>query len=334
VRTTIGTTPPMVKTSHTAYGTEVEFIDPMTARKLDTSLLPQDTIVQLTATQRLKNSAHRWLVDVPKAVSDGLKGDSSYNMGDFGLLTQVPYYLGGAFLTLSYAAGKNAPSTWQQALGVLGYYVTFAGARAAVNRLYKARYGIDFDLMYKTPDNRIENVFGSVSYPRIDLLRPQDYWQMRQKMGIPDDVASPNEAVKHQLPNILSAAWLDRMVLGNVLAAVTTGYLTRVASVKGLPQALKSLVLALRNPKTAAGLLSLATLRALLPKGGNQAAKRVAGTLGVGAPLAVVAHTMHAQTPERYQATGLPTPNMTRIQQRPLNFSAFSAPPSEEGHQP
>jgi hypothetical protein len=315
----------MVKTRHTAYGTEVEFIDPMTARKLDKSLLPQDEIVDLSPADKLKIGAKRWLVDMPKALQDGLKGNNQYTMSDFGVINQLPYYLGGTFLTLSYLAGKDKVTTWQQGLGVLAYYLAFAGAKSAVNALYKARYGVDFGLMYKTPDHRYEHVYGSVSYPRIDLLRPRDFWTLRQKLDIPEEIASPNEAVKHQLPNILSAAWLDRMILGNALAAVATGYLTRKASMKGFPQALKSLGLALRNPKTAAALFSLAAVRAILPKGGHPAARQLAAVVGLGAPIGVLAHALHAETPERYEATGLPAKPLPRLKQKSPGFAAFSS---------
>jgi hypothetical protein len=308
----------------TTGATEVAFMDPMTARKLDTSLLPEDHIVELSTSQRLALTTKRWLVDLPTAIKNGLTGNTRYTMSDFAVLQQLPYYLGGVGLTLGYLAGKDRISTWQQGLGVLGYYVTFSAAQKLVNTLYKARYGVDFDLMYETPTHRMEKVYGSVSYPRIDLLRPKDYWAMRQKMAIPDEVASPNEAVKHQLPNILSAAWLDRMVLSNVLAAVVTGYVTRLASVKGLPAAVKSLGVALRSPKSALALASLATLRALWPKAAATPAKRLAMGLSVGAPVAVFAHAMHAQSDERYESSGLPDPPQSRLQHQLKPFTAFS----------
>jgi hypothetical protein len=302
---TTATSVPMVKTRRTGYGTtEVQFMDPMTARKLGTSLTPQDEIVDLSAWQSAHIAIRQGLLAVPKAIARGLSGSSQYSQADFNVLTQIPYYLGGAFLTLSYLVGKDKLSTWQQGLGVLGYYLAFSLAKQGVNQFYKARYGVDFGLNYKTPDNHYNPVYGSVSYPRIDLLRPKDFAVMRRKLHIPDEVAAPNEAVKHQLPNILSSAWLDRMVLSNVFAAILTGYVTRMASMKGLPYALKSLGPVLKQPKLAAGLLSLATVRALLPKGTHLPTRRLVMALGTGTPLVALVHAMRAQVPQAYEAPG------------------------------
>jgi hypothetical protein len=312
--------------SFSPFGQPISFLDPMTARQLGTSLLPTDKIVDLSVKDKLEIGLHQWFVDIPKAIKNGLQGNSDFTMSDLGKLAQVPYYLGGAFLTLGYMAGKHAPTAWQQGLGVLGYYGAFTAAQAGVNALYKILYGVDLGLMYKTPKGKYDKVFGSVSFPRIELLRKEDYMAMRKKMGIPDDVASPNEAVKHQLPNILSSAAFDCMVLGNALAAITAGYLTRVASVKGLLQGIKALGQALKQPQALAGLTGLALLRQALPKlHGTPGTGKLAASIGLGTPLAVVGHALHAKTPEHYEASGIQFPTSPKLVKHPSpHFAPFT----------
>lgn len=202
-------------------------IDPITAKEWNIHHVPVDKILDYSFLDKVAYNLKTLFVTLPKTVYKGLRGDADFSFSDFMLISQIPYYLGGLVLTMSFMAGRNKPTAIRQGVGVGLYYLGAMAASKAVNFIYKKRYGVDLDLMYRRADGRVEKVFASVDFPRFDLLSQKQLRTMQDKMGIPSTVADRDQACREQLFRIISSARSMKLILGNVLAAAGAGYFAR-----------------------------------------------------------------------------------------------------------
>ncbi|MBY0405342.1 MAG: hypothetical protein K2X66_15690, partial [Cyanobacteria bacterium] len=202
-------------------------IDPITSKELKIDHVPVDKILEYNWLDNRAYEAKTLLVTLPKTILKGLRGDSDFSFSDFMLLSKVPYYLGGLFLTLSFVAGRSKPMAVKQGLGVGLYYLGVMAANTAINSIYQLRYGVDLDQKYRRADGRIEKVFASADFPRFDLLTPQQYRHMEEKMGIPTTITDPDQACREQLFRVISSSRSMKLLLGNLFAAVGAGYIAR-----------------------------------------------------------------------------------------------------------
>ena len=175
-----------------------------------------------------------------KSFSNGLRGDRDFNFTDFLQLAKIPYWLGGIGLVAVFAAVDRIGLNGTKAGAAVALYMGGkAVADLMIDSVFKARYGMNMDLSYRDPEGRINKVFASTEFPRIDLLKDKHYHHIADKLGIPTFVADRTKAVKEQIPLNISQNRVLKLVLGNTLAMVGAGYLSRSdawASVLKLPQ--------------------------------------------------------------------------------------------------
>lgn len=205
----------------------LNLVDPITSKHLHLDSPFQDKLYDPKGWQGIKQALKENFIETPRAVVNGLKGDSSYTFTDFLTITKIPYYLGGAILALSFRAGRDKVNFVRQGIGVGLYYLGIIAANKAIDAIYKMRYGIDLGMKYKKPNGDIEKVFASADFPRLDLLTPQHYQMMRGKMGIPENIADPKAETNEEIKRIISVSRADKLILGNILAALGAGYLAR-----------------------------------------------------------------------------------------------------------
>lgn len=202
-------------------------LDPVTRKALH--LLPDahEQILRLNAAQRMSLDLQNTFINTPKQVIHGLRGDQESTGAHLLNIATIPYYLGGAFLAGSFAAGGNRRAFVQQSVGVALYYMGISVANASINGLCKATSGVDLDLRYRRPDGEIQKVYDSLDFSRSDLLEQSDYDKMARKMGIPGDIADPKQEIRQRGRQIASDAKTDKLVLGNLLAAIGAGWIAR-----------------------------------------------------------------------------------------------------------
>ena len=206
----------------------LNLVDPITSKHLGLQSPFADKLLDLSPLQKLKLGVKGTVVDLPKSVLAGLKGDSSYSFTDFLNVAKIPYYVGGAVLALSFRAGRDKVNFVRQAIGVGLYYLGVMGANKAIDKIYKRTSGIDLGQRYQKADGgKIEKVFASSDFPRLDLLSPEQYAAIQKKLGIPDNVADPKAETNAQIKQVISTSRADKLILGNVLAALGAGYLAR-----------------------------------------------------------------------------------------------------------
>ncbi|WP_373531052.1 hypothetical protein [Vampirovibrio sp.] len=201
--------------------------DPITRKKYNLDTPFDDNLLRLNAWGKTKLAAHETLVKLPKTIYHGLRGDSNFTFSNFLNVTSIPYYAGGAVLALSFAAGRAKVDFARQAVGVGLYYLGVLGANKSIDSFYKAKTGVDLNLKFRKANGDVERVFASTDFPRFDLLQGNDYRRMMKRLGVPDDVSDPKREVQDQVRTIISAARADKLILGNILAAVGAGYIAR-----------------------------------------------------------------------------------------------------------
>lgn len=201
--------------------------DPITRKKYGLSTPFDDTLLRLSPWGKLKLSAHETFVKLPKTLYHGLRGDQKFTFSNFLNVTSIPYYLGGAVLALSFRAGRAHLDFSRQAVGVLLYYLGTRAANTGIDNFYKAKTGVDLNLRFRKANGDVERVFASTDFPRFDLLESKDYRRMMTRLGVPDDVSDPKREVQDRVRTIISAARADKLILGNILAAVGAGYIAR-----------------------------------------------------------------------------------------------------------
>lgn len=201
--------------------------DPIVAEEQNTHLVPMDQALRLNPLQKAGLWAEQTFVALPKAVVKGLKGDPDYSFSDFLHVAKIPYYLGGTLLTLSFLAGRDKVNTVRQGMGVLLYYLGVGSANTLINGLTQWRTGVDLNLRYRNADGKVEKVFASADFPRLDLLSRQDYEKIKDKMGIPPTIADPVGETNREIKEVISTSRANKLIVGNLLAAVGAGYIAR-----------------------------------------------------------------------------------------------------------
>lgn len=202
-------------------------VDPITRKKFDIDTPFTDRQLELNFPQKVKMSLEHNFVTMPKTIVQGLKGDNRFTFSDFLDVANIPYYLGGAVLAGSFAAGGDRPNMIRQGIGVGLYYAGILGANQAINLFYKLKSGVDLNLKYRKPNGDIEKVLASADFPRVDLLTKPQRAVIARKTGIPTNVADPDREVNDQVRQIISAARADKLILGNLAAAIVAGYVAR-----------------------------------------------------------------------------------------------------------
>jgi hypothetical protein len=202
-------------------------VDPITRKKFDIESPYSDKLLRMGPLQKFKLDLQQSTVALPKTILQGLRGDSQYTLTDFLHVSSIPYYLGGLFLVGSFVAGGDRVNAARQGVGVLLYYLGVMAANKGVDQFYKWHTGVDLDLRYRKSNGDIEKVYASADFPRMDLLSHQDYEQMAKKMGVPVNVADPKREVNDQARLVAGAARFDKLILGNLLAAIGAGYIAR-----------------------------------------------------------------------------------------------------------
>lgn len=226
----------------------INLVDPITAHRLELETPFSDRILRLGPLDKLKFNLKNTFVTIPQGVIRGLKGDSNFSFTDFLNVAKIPYYVGGGALATSFLLGKDRLNFTRQAIGVALYYLGVIAANKGINALYKYKDGVDLDLRYRKSNGDIEKVFASSDWARIDLLRPEDYKRLREEMEIPDNVAHPDREVQDNIKRIVTVSRADKLILGNVLAAVGAGWLARSDAWARLIGSGKALVTTLRDP--------------------------------------------------------------------------------------
>ncbi len=206
---------------------QVNLVDPITSKRLQLDTPFSDRLLHLDATDKMRLTFLNTFVVLPRAILRGLRGNSDFSFSDFLNVAKIPYYLGGAVLAASFAAGGAKKDFARQAVGVALYYLGVSAANHGINVLYKLRDGVDLSMRYRRFNGDIEKAFASTQFPRIDLLKEEDYRHMMDKMGIPETVADPHREVSDNIKNIISTSRADKLILGNVLAAIGAGYIAR-----------------------------------------------------------------------------------------------------------
>lgn len=202
-------------------------VDPITRKKYGIESAFDDKLLRLNAWEKLKLNSKETFVTLPKNIYLGLKGDPHFTFSDYLNVTSVPYYLGGAVLALSFRAGRDKIGFARQAVGVGLYYAGVMAANKGIDAFYKARTGVDLNLKFCKANGDIEKVFASTDFPRTDLLKAEDHRKLMKKMGIPHDVADPKREIQDNLQSIISGSRADKLILGNILAAIGAGYIAR-----------------------------------------------------------------------------------------------------------
>lgn len=201
--------------------------DPITRKKYGLSTPFDDTLLRLSPWGKLKLSAHETFVKLPQTLYHGLRGDQKFTFSNFLNVTSIPYYAGGLVLALSFRAGRANFDFARQMVGVGLYYLGTMGANKGIESFYKAKTGVDLNLRFRKANGDVERVFASTDFPRFDLLESNDYRRMMTRLGVPDDVSDPKREVQDRVRTIISAARADKLILGNILAAVGAGYIAR-----------------------------------------------------------------------------------------------------------
>jgi hypothetical protein len=226
----------------------VNLVDPITAHRLELDSPFTDKILHLSPWQKLKLDLRNTFVTIPQGVARGLKGDSNFSFSDFLNIAKIPYYAGGVVLALSFLAGRDRRNFTRQALGVVLYYLGVMATHKGIDALYKAKDGVDLDLRFRKANGDIEKVFASANWARFDLMDEEEYQRLMHEMGIPDNVASPHREVQDQLRRIITTSRADKLILGNVLAAIGAGYIARSDAWARLIGGGKTLMNVLRDP--------------------------------------------------------------------------------------
>lgn len=203
----------------------------------------KDVLLDYSTLDKLVHSAKTLFVTTPKTVVRGLKGADDFTFSEMMLLTKIPYYLGGAVLTLSFLRGGNMKEGLRQGAAVLMYLAGMAGTSAAIEGLYKAKTGIDLSMLYRNGTGQVEKVFASADFPRFDLLQPKHYNLMSRKMNIPEDVNEPDGAVREQVRVAINRSRTMKLIIGNLVSAIGAGYIARSdawSAVGHLPKTLRA----------------------------------------------------------------------------------------------
>ncbi len=190
-------------------------------------IFQDEHVLELNPLEKINLHLKETFVELPRSVAKGIRGDSDFDFGDFLRIGKIPYYLGGAFLTLLFVAGGSKVTALRQGVGVLLYYLGVIAGNNMVDGVVQAKYGVDLNLKYKKHTGEVKNVFTSPVFSRYDLIPKKMIEAMREKMGIPAFVADPEGEVHQVIQDLIPAARTAKILFSTLLAAFGAGYLAR-----------------------------------------------------------------------------------------------------------
>jgi len=214
---------------------------------------PKDVLLHYGPLDKLGHNIKTIFVTTPKTWWKGLKGDPTYTFSDMMLMSKVPYYLGGVFLTLSPLLGGNKLEAIRQGTAMMMYLGGITSAHSVINGLYKARYGIDLGMRYQSSKGPVDWVYASSEFPRFDLLTQADYDKMAAKMGIPDTVNEKDGAVREKARAIINNSRALKLIVGNLASAIGAGYLARSDKWYDLPKCKDEVLSVMRSSQLSHG---------------------------------------------------------------------------------
>ena len=202
---------------------------PVSTILLDRSLArstkaPKEIILKQNFLQQLRDDFKETFIQLPKTVVMGLRGSSNFTFSDKMRLATIPYYLGGAFLCLSYVAGRDMVRGGRQFMAVLFYVLGIGITNKLIDTIYKLKYGINLNLRYRTLTGGKEKVFASSDFPRFDLLSQEHYKKLARGFHIPPDTNDTQGAVNNKLKETINQSRVLKIVLGNLAAVFGAGY--------------------------------------------------------------------------------------------------------------
>lgn len=206
----------------------VHLPSPIEQTKSGRHVVERDRPLSQNPLDKLAYSLQTGFVRLPKAVWKGLSGSEDFNFSDFLLVSNIPYYLGGVMLTTGFLLGKGSPLPGiRQGVGVALYAAGMAASSLLINGLYQMRYGLDLGMKYRSASGRTEPVLSSHEFPYFDMIPASVMARLRKRMGIPDTVSDPDQAVREQLREMISESRTMKLVLGNLVAATGAGLIAR-----------------------------------------------------------------------------------------------------------
>lgn len=189
--------------------------------------IPKDEILDLSFMQKIGTKIKNLVFLFPKTVLRGLKGADDFTFADTMMMAQFPYYVGGVVLTLSHLIPGNRKEGFRQAVAVGLYMGGILATHLIINGLYRLKYGVDLSMKYRTKGGQIEDVYASVDFPRFDLLTPEHYHKIANKLGIPEHISDRDGAVREQLRYIITTSRTMKLIIGNLVSAIGAGWLAR-----------------------------------------------------------------------------------------------------------
>lgn len=227
---TFGVASPMLDPGLVSYSRSSTFLlDPVTARERNVSPVPTDRLLpEAGLGDWLASQAKTLCSTLPKTVLKGLRGDTDITTADVALMAKIPYVVTGLTMIGAMALRGQKPAAAGRILaGVAMYYLAVMAANRLVNSLYYHKFGINLNLMFRTAEGGVDRVYRNIDSPRFDLLTPAQYRRMREKMGIPSNLASPDAACREQALRAVNAAESLKIVWSLLFALFGVSYVAR-----------------------------------------------------------------------------------------------------------
>jgi hypothetical protein len=206
-------------------------------------------IIAPKSEQPLYKRVWKSVMQTPNLMYRGLMGANDFGFGDKMAMTNIPYILGGAFLILGFAAGRNKVETIRQGVAVAMYFAGVGLSRKLIEGLYHAKYGVNLNLKYKTPDGKVEKVFATPDFPRFDLLREEDYERFARGFKIPQNLNDPYGAINERLKAVIVQSQALKIIIGNLAGVFGAAFFARTTSWTRSAEKIRTLSGLIRDPR-------------------------------------------------------------------------------------
>lgn len=155
-------------------------------------------------------------------------GQPGAGVSELMAMGKIPYVLGGVAMCSLFTAAGPSPRLANMIVSVGLYMANWFLADKAVKGLYRLSTGADLGALYQSKTGRILPMFGSVAFPRVDLVTPPVYTRLAKRLGLPnpEDKATHN-SLQPILKSMNTEARAMSLLLGATNAAASVGYLAQ-----------------------------------------------------------------------------------------------------------
>ena len=201
---------------------------PIEAEAKGEHLVPVDKPLNANLLTKALLNVHENTTQLAQDTAIALQDKPEAGVSELMAMGKIPYLLGGVAMCAMYTAAGPSPKLANMIVSVGLYMANWFAADKVVKGLYRLSTGVDLGTLFQSKTGRILPMFGSVAFPRVDLVPSKTYTRLAKRFGLPEpEGQAAHNSLQPVLKSMNTESRALTLILGAVNAAASVGYLAQ-----------------------------------------------------------------------------------------------------------